>query len=383
MPAKTFTYAGWTFTSEHNPISNAAEIDETLEWLEARAKAASNGTAPAPGLHTVPEMYFGSNRMTVKHNTSGLQLTFEPRDALARVEVGPEGKRWKNIKVAAAQTWQRRIDQQRSQRRGGPGAAAGRPPVQHADSGLALNGDENPYYDTQTDDIHTTPKPYDWTFSTDYVGDVASGTVERTDQEIPLDKLRVREPILFFDENVLFEDELGDNGVSKYSIKIRVMPSGFFILARQFLRVDNVMFALHDTRLYHAFGTTSLLREYSARSVDYAAIRDRAVAEAGPSPVSVSPMLARRPMVAATPSRSSLSPGIRMPPTLSVDPLGAHPATTSPVGGVAGAAPGANEWAEPDPAVANLMVDEQWVTQAIPALGEPTELRKERVLWTV
>ncbi|KNE60650.1 hypothetical protein AMAG_18577 [Allomyces macrogynus ATCC 38327] len=148
-----------------------------------------------------------------------------------------------------------------------------------------------------------TPKPFDWTYSTDFRGLVSSADVLSTDEEIPLAKLAVREPILYFDENVMFEDELGDNGVSKYSVKIRVMPSGFFILARQFLRVDHVQYAFYDTRIYHAFGSDHVLREYLAQSIDYDTVLARATRETGP------PM-----NVAAAPVRPSAAvPIARMP----------------------------------------------------------------------
>jgi len=37
---------------------------------------------------------------------------------------------------------------------------------------------------------------------------------------IDLDRLRKPEPILFFDEIVLFEDELADNGTAMYTVKL-------------------------------------------------------------------------------------------------------------------------------------------------------------------
>jgi type 2A phosphatase activator TIP41 len=42
-------------------------------------------------------------------------------------------------------------------------------------------------------------------------------------QKIDYEKLKVKEPILFFDDIILYEDELDDNGVSKLSAKI-VIP---------------------------------------------------------------------------------------------------------------------------------------------------------------
>jgi type 2A phosphatase activator TIP41 len=45
----------------------------------------------------------------------------------------------------------------------------------------------------------------------------------------------------------------------------RVMPASFFILLRYFLRIDNVMLRINDTRYYHEFDTDFILREYTSR----------------------------------------------------------------------------------------------------------------------
>jgi len=64
-------------------------------------------------------------------------------------------------------------------------------------------------------------KPFDWTFTTDYVGTLTGGfTVTPTDTRIDLDKLRRREKILFYHDLLLFEDELHDNGTAVCSVKI-------------------------------------------------------------------------------------------------------------------------------------------------------------------
>ena len=60
----------------------------------------------------------------------------------------------------------------------------------------------------------------------------------------------------------MFEDELGDNGCAQLDVKVRCMPTGYFILMRFFLRVDGSLVKLHETRLYHAAGTDYAIREY-------------------------------------------------------------------------------------------------------------------------
>jgi len=65
---------------------------------------------------------------------------------------------------------------------------------------------------------------YDWTFTTLYQGTMPpETTVERqpapSPVQIPLDKLKLPDPIYWFDEVHLFEDELADNGTAELSIK--------------------------------------------------------------------------------------------------------------------------------------------------------------------
>lgn len=43
------------------------------------------------------------------------------------------------------------------------------------------------------------------------------------------------------------------------------MPSSFFILLRYFLRVDNVLIKINDTRLYHELDNNYIIREYTSR----------------------------------------------------------------------------------------------------------------------
>ncbi|KAJ2049788.1 Tap42 interacting protein, partial [Coemansia sp. S155-1] len=115
-------------------------------------------------------------------------------------------------------------------------------------------------------DITDVIRPFDWTFSTKYRGTASNG-LEFVPSETGIDyeKLMVREDILFYDENILYEDDLGDNGTSQLSYKVRVMPSGFFVLQRYFLRVDGVLFRIYDSRMYHQFGSDHIKREFSTR----------------------------------------------------------------------------------------------------------------------
>ena len=172
--------------------------------------------------YPLPEMVFGENSLQFS-NDDGYSLSFCALDALRLVD---DKKEWMHVPVADA--WQK-------QRQGVAG-------------------------------VDKCSNPYDWTYSTPYRGTLEGGiTVSPTEERINLDKLREREKILFFDEMILFEDELGDNGSAELNVKVRCMPSGFFVLQRFFLRVDGSLVRLHDTRLYHGAGTDYALREYSIK----------------------------------------------------------------------------------------------------------------------
>lgn len=123
--------------------------------------------------------------------------------------------------------------------------------------------------------IKEVVKPFDWSYTTDYKGTLRPGapSFHPTVKAIPLELLRRPDPILFFDENVLYEDELADNGIAMLSCKIRVMPARLLLLCRFFLRLDDVIFRLRDTRVYVDFETKEVIREYVAKEDEFENVR--------------------------------------------------------------------------------------------------------------
>lgn len=47
------------------------------------------------------------------------------------------------------------------------------------------------------------------------------------------------------------------------------MLSGFFILLRHFLRVDNVLLRMHDTRFHYEIENDYILKEFTKREATY------------------------------------------------------------------------------------------------------------------
>jgi type 2A phosphatase activator TIP41 len=95
--------------------------------------------------------------------------------------------------------------------------------------------------------------------------------------------LQRREPIQYYRDIRLFDDELDDNGMATLHVKTRVMPSCYLVLLRYFLRVDrgtndlyiwflssfSVKVKLCDCRVFHKFGSNEVIREYTEKSAEW------------------------------------------------------------------------------------------------------------------
>lgn len=124
--------------------------------------------------------------------------------------------------------------------------------------------------------IKEVVKPFDWSYSTEYKGSVTSNRGKEfapSTTPIPLELLKRPDPILFFEEVILYESELDDNGISMLSCKVRVMPDRMLLLCRLFMRLDNVLVRIRDTRLYIDFKTKEVIREYTAREEEFEKVR--------------------------------------------------------------------------------------------------------------
>lgn len=131
------------------------------------------------------------------------------------------------------------------------------------------------YRENTHEGIKEIVKPFDWSYSTDYKGTLSPSArpFETTTKPIPIELLKRPDPILFFDEVVLYEDELADNGIAILSCKIRVMPGRLLLLSRFFMRLDHVLIRLRDTRIYVDFETREVIREYQSKECEYEKVR--------------------------------------------------------------------------------------------------------------
>ncbi|GHJ83980.1 hypothetical protein NliqN6_0382 [Naganishia liquefaciens] len=249
-PRRVLRIEDWVIESVKKPILNGPEIDSASAELDI----------------PLPEMTFGNNSLTLQYTPSpsspGISLRF---DALLALSLIPKGAGWESatggaVQVAMAQSW-------------GVAQANARA------AGQKTMLSDGPIPDAPA-------KPFDWTYSTTFAGDVyvLGGPDEydfrpTTTDKIPMDLLARQDPvldkILFYDDVPLYEDELHDNGESILNVRIRVMPHSFFILARLFLRVDGVLFRTFDTRVFHQFGSGKVIREVCGRECGYADVKAR------------------------------------------------------------------------------------------------------------
>ncbi|KAJ4360419.1 Tap42 interacting protein [Didymosphaeria variabile] len=211
------TKDGFKITTRKLPILKAGPIDEMTKKL---------GIAP-------PEMIFGDNFMRIEHTPSGWRIDFNAFDALDRVDKTGDSM----LKVSYSKEWQQNRQK-------------------------------------QFEDIKEVVKPFDWSYSTDYKGSTPeTPALQPTDAPIPLALLKRPDPIQFFDDVMLYEDELADNGIAMFSCKVRVMPARLLLLARFFMRLDDVVFRIRDTRVFVEFATGEVIREYTAREEKYETVR--------------------------------------------------------------------------------------------------------------
>ncbi|KAF2456764.1 TIP41-like family-domain-containing protein [Lineolata rhizophorae] len=216
------TQSGFRVTTRKLPILKAGPIEDMTDRL---------GINP-------PEMIFGDNYARIEHAASGWVIEFNAFDALDRVDKTGEAM----LKVSYSREWQRNR--------------------QH-------------HYE----DIKEVVKPFDWSYTTDYKGSISAPPsapiFAPTLTPLPLELLKRPDPILFFDEVMLYEDELADNGIAMLSCKVRVMPTRLLLLSRFFMRLDNVVFRVRDTRVFIEFRTKEVIREYTAREEKFDVVREK------------------------------------------------------------------------------------------------------------
>ncbi|KAI1110278.1 type 2A phosphatase activator TIP41 [Nemania sp. NC0429] len=286
---RTHKQGHFQITSRKMPISKTRPIEELEKDLKIR----------------MPEMIFGDNLVSIKHLPTRWRIEFSTRDALDAVDKTGDNM----LQVAYAEEWSasreqtsagirevvRPFDWSYSTKYSGTvvlPSVTEEDEVSKADTNADTNTDTNT--DTDADVDGTTGTETEATTRTYQTGANTGDTAEKveknrrrhlkplvftpTNEPIPIELLKRRDPIRFFDDVMLYESELDDNGISAFSAKIRVHDERMLLLCRLYMRLDNVVCRIRDTRIYVDFATETVTREYTAREAKYHDIKQKLLA---------------------------------------------------------------------------------------------------------
>lgn len=73
----------------------------------------------------------------------------------------------------------------------------------------------------------------------------------------------------------MFEDDLGDQGYTCLNLRFRVMKDCFYVLVRYYLRVDEVLVRIYDTRIFHGYESNYIIREFQHKESTYDELRKK------------------------------------------------------------------------------------------------------------
>lgn len=244
---EVFEKHGWKLEAYIQPLTRSDEIDE----LAAREK-----------LCKVPDMYCGGASLRLTHLSTKTLLELDVLDALRCCRWDPPpplsqqpiigdstGPRLGSIRCQFADRWRPQTD--------------------------------NP-------DVRELQVTSDWTCSTSYWGStyriadgerrlLDSNAWQATEETLPMELLRRQDEISWYQEILFWEDELADNGLCRLSVRVRVMPSFWFVLLLCEMRVDNVLLREVATRLFCSFDSDYVLREWTWKEATYEALQARGV----------------------------------------------------------------------------------------------------------
>ena len=308
---------GWRIEWGNGPIAGSTELETLSERISARI-------APSE-LAPLPEAVFAQNQLRLTHESSGRRLCFDAAGALTSWAhaSATQGAGGLQVPVASLPAWQQKAKE------------------------MGAEGSRN----------------FDWTYSCEYAGEAlqqpsisaaaeppdapekrlgkaaASGTVAggapldwSTHRGAGIDMAMLRRtdvPILAFADLTLYTDDLHDCGISESRLRLRVMPGCFFILLRHWLRVDGVLARQRDTRVFHTFGASEVIRAQRVGEVPLPPVQmlGEATHPSGAPPVPYRPDW----QAASIPSEQQTAEKLAVrPPTLErLEELTLHPAPSA------------------------------------------------------
>eukprot|EP01038_Epipyxis_sp_PR26KG_P008193 gene8193-11083_t len=277
--------SGWEFQTFHSDILDESQLQSLTHSIKCQLsnKYSSLNANPEDGFKNdkldindyklrLPAMIFGNDIVKIKRQDNSNQISINSMDAILcfaeqHTAENVEKRPLRIVKVPYASQWVKKVE------------VDGFKPNTYA-----AGSDANSPHLTRT-------KYWDWTFSNDYCFTIVDGDKLEQDvvavydmnrdiketnisngnvhnkwkiEEIPstgvdYNMLRQQDkPILFFDECILYQDDLEDCGEVVFEVKMRVMPDCWFVLNKLFVRVDGSFVRCRETRLFHKFSFDSV-----------------------------------------------------------------------------------------------------------------------------
>ena len=284
-------FEGWEFYISKLPMFNTKELDQISDVIPTQ---------------TLPDILFGYNRMYFVNKKRNFLYEFSPIDSLSLSAFALQQTRLHPDERKESTEENKEIDQKEESK----------------EEKIAIWEDSDftklNYIDlrpervevrqaekwkdrdvSKIDDYKEIEIISDWTYSTPYKGtihyldknleriknefgleikpndelDNNNIVVERTEDEIPVDRLTPTNKIIHYFEIELFEDELDDCGQTSSKVRFRIMKDWFYALVRYYLRVDGVIVRILDTRIFHDFSTNCIIREFWYKEASYAELK--------------------------------------------------------------------------------------------------------------
>jgi len=212
-------FRGVSIHTTQGPMANAAWLDTSTKRLEEMCQAADD-------LHrrlNLPEVCFSQATVIVTLSPEGPTLTWTVFDALQEWSAAHA-----NIPV------------------GSDAVCRGVSVLKSVDAALWSNKA------VQTE-FH-----YDWTYTTPFSVSTFGDWSPLAASGMAMGLLKdTAQPILYYDEIELYEDDLHDNGVVNHRIKLRLMPTCLYVLSRCWVRVDSLLLQCRETRIMVEFASPS------------------------------------------------------------------------------------------------------------------------------
>ena len=254
---------GWNITSASSSIGNEAEMDDLTAFLQS---VVGDSTRLA-----LPEIVFANAFLSLKYarktddvSQDGEKMQaethdfkFNAKDALlewakCHLHLGKQAEGENEVKCYRGVSIIKTVDAKLWEERQAREAKSANT---HSLFGKAAIG--------------ATEYNYDWCFQSPYAGFYSKNTPKDINNTMTLSESEWKElsesgidvsllmdqkqPILYFDDVNLYEDDMHDNGYVSLRCKIRVMPTCFLLLMTLFVRVDHVLVRVKEVRIFSKF----------------------------------------------------------------------------------------------------------------------------------